>query len=289
MEEGSFDISRGMDYEDSVYEDFYLGKNIMSSRMAQNDKYLFFGEVNYKPGENTALDIRIMNKGSKEVKNINLPIENNDYGFTQAVGILGSKGIVSVSIQDKKNFKVSTRIYSFNLETGEKINELSVDKNLHGNNISSKTEDGYIILMSEANNGNGKNLNQSNELFLYDIKQDKYKIIDLKDINTYKLAAVGTLDDLYLIDTDILKVYKVDVEKNSTEEKGTIALENGAQISEAVVSKERMYIAGERGVCNSWINVYNIEGMKKLYEGEIKEKNGIAMSGVLELNLLNQN
>lgn len=287
IEEGSFDPNRGMDYTDIEYKDFYLGKNIDDFRKAESKDYLLFGEVNsYKAENNNVLDIRIMNKKSKDLKDIKLPLERNTNGFTNKVYILDTMGIITINLQDEKNGKHSTKIYSFNLETGEKINEFSFDKYTQKNRFDNKIEDDYIILLAASKyDYEEKKSKEPNELFLYDIKENKLRTIDLKDIDTNHLSIIGNSKDLYLLNEEN-KLYKVDIEKNLVKEVGNIPLSNGNWISSAIISKDRIYMATQEVYDKGRINVYDINDMKELYEGEIETKSGVIRTSRLELNLL---
>lgn len=285
IEEGSSDVGRGMDYKDIQYKDFYLGKNIRSNQKAENKDYLFSGEVNFRNAENNnVLEIRIMNKNTKDLKNVKLPFEKNMIGFVQNVNILNGKGFITIHLQDYNNQNKGAKIYSFNLETGEKINEFSIDKDVDISRLDNKIEDDYIILLQGSEEKyQGQMSGEANKLCLYDIKQNKTKTIDLKDIDS-KPSIIGNSKDLYLLDQGVNKLYKVDVEKGLLKKIGSIPLDN-RWISSAIVSNDRIYVVIGQGFEDNIIAIYDINNMKELYKGKIEAKNRIEMNGEVELSL----
>lgn len=98
-----------------------------------------------------------------------------------------------------------------------------------------------------------------------------------------KCALIGNSKDLYLLDQDINKLYKVNTERGLVEEIGSISLEHRG-ISSVIISKDKIYVlSGQVG--DDKIIVYDINSMKELYQGKIEAKNGIEMNGGVELSL----
>ncbi len=286
IEEGNFDIGRGMDYKDIQYKDFYLGRSISNNQKAENKDYLFFGEINNfnKEENDSVLKIRIMNKNNKVLKNVELPLEKNINGFVNSVNILDSKGFITIYLENNGGESKGTKIYTFNLETGEKINEVSFDKVAIMNRLDNKVEDDYTILLQEpVDKYQRQKSGNENKFYLYDIKENKLKTIDLKNIDISKFALIGNSKDLYLLDQDINKLYKVNTERGLVEEIGSISLDHRG-ISSVIISKDKIYVlSGQVG--EDKIIVYDINSMKELYQGKIEAKNGIEMNCGVELSL----